>query len=117
MIFVGNDIVEVNRIKKLINSYNQIFLDKIFTPKEQQFCNQRKNPNIHFAGRFAAKEAIKKILLQISKKPIPLNKIEILREIDSPPYIFLNNEENKDIKISISHTNNYATAVAIMEYK
>jgi holo-[acyl-carrier protein] synthase len=117
MIFVGNDIVEVDRINALIKSYNQSFLDKIYTPQEQQFCNCRKNPNIHFAGRFAAKEAIKKILLQISKKPIPLNKIEIIREVDSPPHIFINHKENKDIKVSISHTDNYATAVAIMDYK
>ena len=117
MILVGNDIVEVAKLKKLIKCYNQKFLDKIYTAKEQQFCTKKNNPYIHFSGRFAAKEAVKKILLQLSTDLIPLNKIEILRKVDSPPVVFINNKEIPDIKVSISHSDNYATAVAIMDCK
>ena len=117
MIFVGNDIVEVAKLKKLIKCYNQKFLDKIYTSKEQQFCTKRNNPYIHFAGRFAAKEAVKKILLQLSNDIIPLNKIEILREFDSPPVVFINIKEIHDIKVSISHIEEYAIAMAMMEIK
>ena len=117
MILVGNDIVEVAKIKFLIKNYDQKFLVKIFTSKEQQFCTKRNNPYIHFAGRFAAKEAVKKILLQLSTDLIPLNKIEILRKVDSPPVVFINMNEISDIKVSISHSDNYATAVAIMDCK
>ena len=117
MILIGNDIVEIAKIKKLVCSYNQKFLNKIFTSKEQRFCNKRSNPIIHYSGKFAAKEAVKKILLQISDNPIPLIKIEILRKVNFPPSIYLNNKENFDIKVSISHTDNYATAFAIIDYK
>lgn len=117
MILVGNDIVEIKKISMLIEDYNFKFLDKIFSKLEQEFCNSRQNPAIHFAGRFAGKEAVKKILLQLNKTPIPLINIEINREIDGPPKVYLNNKLQNDIQLSISHTDNYATAVAILEQK
>ena len=103
--------------KYLIKNYDQKFLVKIFTSKEQEFCNKRMNQYFHFAGRFSAKEAVKKILLQLSTDLIPLNKIEILRKVDSPPVVIINMKEIPDIKVSISHSDNYATAVAIMDCK
>jgi len=117
MIFVGNDIVEVSKIERFINEYNDKFLNKIFTQNEQEFCLKRANPFIHFAGRFAGKEAVKKILLQLNNEPISLYNIEIKRDSDSPPKVFIKNEAHEDMKISISHTDNYATAIAILEYK
>jgi holo-[acyl-carrier protein] synthase len=117
MIFIGNDIVEVAKIKRFITEYNDIFLNKVFTQNEQEFCLKRVNPYIHFAGRFAGKEAIKKILLQLNDGPIPLKNIEIKRELNCPPKVFIKNEIYEDINISISHTDNYATAVAILNKK
>lgn len=115
MIFVGNDIVEVSRIKQFIKDYDQKFLNKIFTEEEQEFCNLRINPFIHFAGRFAAKEAVKKIFLQTENQVIPLNLIEIKRNPDCPPQVFFKSKLQSKMSISISHTENYATAVAILE--
>ena len=117
MIFVGNDIVEVSRIKQFIEDYDQKFLDKVFTVDEQAFCNKRTNRFIHFSGRFAAKEAVKKIFLQTKSQPIPLKLIEIKRNSDCPPQIFLEDKLQTNMSISISHTENYATAVAILEKK
>ena len=56
------DIVEVERIRKLIDKYDFKFLNKIFSSEEIAYCNTHKDPPIHFAGRFSAKEAIKKAL-------------------------------------------------------
>lgn len=117
MIYIGNDIVEVERIKQSILKYNDKFINKIFTLKEIDFCKKKTNPFIHFAGRFAGKEAVKKILLQINKNPIPLKNIEIQRNEDSPPQVFINNKYENGLQVSISHTENYATAVAILEKK
>ena len=62
-IFIGTDIVEVNRVHSSIKNYGKSFLNRIFTKSEQVYCNSCSNPSIHFAGRFAAKEAVKKALM------------------------------------------------------
>ena len=60
---VGTDIIEVGRIEKLIKEKGDKFLNKIYTQKEIDYCVS-KGPNKyqHYAGRFAAKEAIFKTL-------------------------------------------------------
>tara|TARA_B100001029_G_C15048695_1_gene449062 strand:+ start:568 stop:921 length:354 start_codon:yes stop_codon:yes gene_type:complete len=117
MILIGNDIVEISKIKRFIEEYNYKFLDKVFSEDEQEFCNNRANPVIHLAGRFAGKEAVKKILLQIRQKSVPLKKIEIRRTSKGPPLVYLNKKLKNEIQVSISHTDKYATAVAVFEQK
>src|SRR5204862_7746986 len=59
----GIDIVETNRIRKLHAEHGQRFLDRVFTPVEQAYC--ARNPKRYFehlAGRFAAKEAVLKVI-------------------------------------------------------
>src|SRR3989338_5337885 len=58
----GIDIVEVKRVKMMIRKFGKRFLDKIFTPSEQSYCRSKANPVLHFASRFAAKEACLKAL-------------------------------------------------------
>ncbi len=118
MILIGNDIVKVKRIQSLIKNYKSRFLDKIFTDHEKQYCNSRINSEIHYSGRFAAKEAVKKILLQENPNSIVLlRNIEVYRLDDKPPKIRLKGEPEKKIQLSISHTNEYATAIVLMESK
>jgi len=118
LILIGNDIVEVKRIQSLIKNYKSRFLDKIFTDHEKQYCNSRINSEIHYSGRFAAKEAVKKILLQENPNSIVLlRNIEVYRLDDKPPKIRLKGEPEKKIQLSISHTNEYATAIVLMESK
>ena len=113
-IFIGTDIIEVNRINHSIKNYGKSFLNRIFTESEQKYCNSCSQPPIHFAGRFAAKEAVKKALLTSGRfSTILLKEIEIDRKQDGQP--FLNYQKNKILqcKVSISHTLNYATAFAL----
>ena len=113
-IFIGTDIIEVIRINHSIKNYGKRFLNRIFTESEQRYCNSCSQPSIHFAGRFAAKEAVKKALLTSGHfSSISLKEIEIDRKQDGQP--FLNYQQNKIeyCKISISHTSNYATAFAL----
>ena len=118
MILVGNDIVETQRIQNLIEKYKDAFLNRIFTDEEKLYCKSRVHPEIHFSGRFAAKEAVKKILLQENPNSVvPLRNIEIIRDADNPPIIRIKKYPDKKIQISISHTDNYATAVALLEVK
>ena len=118
MILIGNDIVETHRIQNLIEKYKDAFLNRIFTNEEKLYCKSRAHPEIHFSGRFAAKEAVKKILLQENPNSfVPLRNIEIFRDADNLPIIRIKNYPDKKIQISISHTDNYATAVALLEVK
>jgi holo-[acyl-carrier-protein] synthase len=52
---LGNDIIEIDRIRQSIERHGQHFLDRLFTQKEQDYCFKFKDPVPHFAGRFAAK--------------------------------------------------------------
>ena len=108
MIFVGTDIVPIIRIENLIKEKGKRFLNHIYTKLEQNVCNAKKSPFIHYSGKFAAKEAVKKALLSSKlTKDIPLVSIEIHIPQESIKY--------EQLQISISHAGEYATAIAILE--
>ena len=120
MIYIGTDIVEVNRIKDIIINNGDNFKNRIFDKNEVDYCLSQKNPYIHYAGRFSAKEAIKKALLSstiIDK--IALKKIVIVRSKIGVPEVLLPPEISilGIIKVSISHTENLASATAIFMLK
>lgn len=116
---IGTDIVSVNRIQKLAEDYGHRFYQHLFTNEEVKWCNERPSPFIHLAGRFAAKEAVKKALLSQGEKNIlPLNAIEIRRNPDNPPKVHFHTELSKTytVEVSISHTDEYAIAVALASH-
>ena len=116
MISIGTDIVKTKRVKKLISDKGDLFLKKIFTSKEIDYCNSNSNPYIHFSGKYAAKEAVKKALLSnATVKSISLKKIEILNKKDKSPYISVKSLKNIKFKISVSHEKKYAIAFALIE--
>ena len=88
MIFVGTDIVTISRIDKIIQEKGEHFLDHIFSKNEQNICNTKKLPSIHYSGEFAAKEAVKKAILSSkSISAIPLRSIEINNDTDGAPLV------------------------------
>ena len=121
---LGTDIIEVDRIEKLIKEKNEKFLNRIYTQKEIDYC-ESKGPSKyqHYAGRFAAKEAVFKILsthLSKIEKPLIFKDIEILNRKDGSPYVNINHTmiaSISDLNVSISHIKKYATAVAINVYR
>ncbi len=118
MIWLGNDIVRVERIQKLIVSFGDKAIRHIFTEDEKNYCSSKASPFVHYAGRFAGKEAVKKALLSFNNELlIPLNKINICPVENGPPQVLLGNliEGDFRISLSISHTDEYATAVAVLE--
>jgi len=120
MIYIGTDIVQLSRINQIISDKGQRFLSHIFTENEQSICNAKMSPYIHYGGKFAAKEAVKKALLSSNeKKVIPLNAIEIQNRDDGAPYVILKDDDirSANIQVSISHTDKYATATATLEIK
>lgn len=116
---IGNDILEVDRLQKAIDRHGQHLIDKIFTVKEQNYCYKFSNPSERLTGRFAAKEAIAKALGTGIGEEVNWHDIEIINDEEKgKPNVILSDRikkafNNPKILISISHTNKYASAVAI----
>lgn len=111
---IGIDIIEVKRIKKLMEEYGERFIKRILTDNEIGYCNKFSKPELHFAGRFASKEAYSKAIGTGVGKEFSWKDIEILNDEKGKPYIIhLRKNEFSKIKfeISISHTEEYACAV------
>jgi len=112
-IFIGTDIVSVQRIKKVLQRHGDRFQNKTYTITEIQYCQSKANPEIHYSGRFAAKEAIQKAIYSSGHKDIiPFNKIEIISGKDGEPLVQLLFPISGYCKVSISHTADTAIAFA-----
>jgi holo-[acyl-carrier protein] synthase len=117
-VFIGTDVVSVQRIATLLETYPQRFKHHIFTDREVAYCEAQATPPIHYTGRFAAKEAVKKALLSSEKYVnIPLREIEVVNRDAGAPQVNLlsNNSSNVVCKVSISHTDEIAIAFAMIE--
>ena len=117
-IFIGTDIVEVDRINKLLLKSGDSFKNRVFTTLEQKYCDSKSSPSIHYAGRFAAKESIIKAVKSSGyKNPIPFKDIEILPSDSGAPIIDLHFVLEGECNVSISHTESHATASALYMQK
>jgi len=118
-IFIGTDIVSVPRIEEiLISDQGGRFKERVFSSREISYCDQKTNPAIHYAGRFAAKEAIKKSLLSSRLTTnIPMRAMEILPDDQGAPvvHLHLDNREEVCCRVSISHIDQTAIAFAILQ--
>ena len=117
-IFCGTDIIEIDRIKKSIEDKKEIFLNKIYTPSEIEYCESKRNAKYqHYAARFAAKEAIFKAISETleNKYDITWTDVEIINDINGKPKVnFINEKFQAQCEISISHCKTYAVATAIV---
>lgn len=118
---VGTDIVSVPRIAALIESGGSAFLDRWFTPAEVDYCTGKAEPSRHLAARMAAKEAVSKALPVSWDGPLPWRSIEIVSGPGGRPSVRLGGELGdaaaragvRELKVSLSHCDDYATAVAL----
>ena len=113
---IGSDIVEVQRVARLRERYGNRFLNKVFTRGEIAYCESKPHPEVSFAGRFAAKEAIAKAVYQSGwEQVIPFSHIEILNDVYGRPEVsFLLNIPGKCM-VTISHERSMAVAFAVLE--
>ena len=116
MISIGTDIIKVSRIKILIDDKNEKFLNKVFTQKEIDYCNSYPNPEIHYSGKYAAKEAVKKALLSNNVvEHISLKDIKILNKDNKVPYVVIDKLMDLNYSVSISHEDEYAIAFILIQ--
>jgi len=116
---VGTDIIEIARIKRIIDRYGSNFLDRLFTQKEQEYCRKYRLSARHFAGRFAAKEAIAKAMGTGIGQHARWIDIEIINDPHGRPQATLLSDLKHlwmctTILVSISHCKDYATAFAVI---
>lgn len=119
---IGIDIVEIPRLKRAIERWQESFLKRIFTDNEIKYSKARKFSYQHLAARFAAKEAVLKAIGDASIQKIEWRNVEVLNDEFGKPIIHLSGEakkikEQKDISeiiISMSHTRSYAVANAVL---
>ena len=117
MIYVGTDIQLIGSVKRLLKEKGTRFINHLFTEGEKKYCNSRKYPYMHYAGKFAAKEAVKKAMLSSKLYPhVLLKDIQIINDESGCPIPKISNISDNPmiIKLSISHSGEYAMSVALM---
>ena len=120
LINIGTDIIECVRIAQLIDKHGEVFLQRVYTQKEILYCSSRKAATQHYAGRWAAKEAVLKVLGTGWAKGIQWTDVEVVNEVSGAPMITLTGKAAdvardrgiREVLISISHCRAYATAFA-----
>ena len=117
---IGTEITEVARIAKMTAEHGDLFLRRVFTEGEIRHCQSRKLANEHFAGRWAAKEAVLKALGTAWSRGVGWTDIEV-REASGALTIKLSGAAReiadqrgaRNLMISISHCRHYAVAYAL----
>lgn len=119
----GIDIIEVARVASSVERFGERFLKRILLPAEIAYCQRHREPAPHIAARFAAKEAISKAFGTGIGAFLGWHAMEIARRESGEPFVILHAEGQElmarrsaqRLHVSLSHTQNYATALAVLE--
>lgn len=119
-VLCGTDIIEINRIQKSIEHSGERFLNMIFTPAEIEYCESKRGAKYyHYAGRFAAKEAIFKAVSALLKDKFDISwhNAQVINDNNGNPaveFIDIKLKNITNIDISISHCHEYAVATVVI---
>ena len=117
----GIDLVDCPRIEEMIERHGDRLLNRLFTPAEQAYAQRHKNAIEKYAGRFAAKEAVLKLVGTGWRGKIKWTDIEVINDPAGRPEVNLSGEVKRiaeslkiaHVSISITHTANFAIASAV----
>jgi holo-[acyl-carrier protein] synthase len=122
---LGVDIVEIGRIAALVARYGDHFLNKVYTPAEIEYCTTAAQPAIHYAGRWAVKEAFYKALPDECQPAARWKSIEVLPSrgsrkpaitiVDAGLRNLLKRAGVRFTHASISHEKSHCVAVVVLE--
>jgi len=118
----GVDIIETARIKDSLDKFGERFLNRCFWPEEVAYCQGMKFPALHFAARFAAKEAISKAFGTGIGHQLGWKDMEIRKRDSGEPFAVLHAKGADlakargvtEIFVSLSHCKDYAAAQAVI---
>ena len=120
---IGVDIVEVERVAKVIAQHGDRFLTRVFTPREVAYCRSRKRKNEHFAARWAAKEAAVKALRAAFEGAVSWRDVEVATADMGEPTLKLRGgaaqlakkQGIERLHLTISHVTALAVACVVAE--
>jgi len=117
---IGVDVVEIRRMKEVVEKWGDGFLNKIFTEGELAYARSKKFPLNHFAGRFAAKEAVSKALATGWSGGFRWKDVEVSNDEAGKPSVILHGAARDQLAggrvlVSISHSETMVVATAVIE--
>ena len=119
---IGIDVIEVERIEDAVEEFGERFLERIFTEGERAYCGRQKRPELHYAARWAAKEAVSKAFGTGIGAELSWTEIEVVRLASGEPTLILTGKASefakeqgiREVKISLTHAKHYAAANAVV---
>jgi len=119
---LGCDVIEVGRVRGVVERHGDRFLDRVFTEEERAYCHSHKFPERHLAARFAAKEAVSKAFTTGIGAELGWKSVSIYHGARNEPLVRLDDQGRAllaqvnatDVLVSLSHTDTVAMAVAAL---
>jgi holo-[acyl-carrier protein] synthase len=119
---IGIDVVQITRMRGVIDRWDERFLRRVFTEGEIAYCRARRDPVPHFAARFAAKEAGLKALGTGLRLGIHWRELEVHRERGQAPTLVLRGRSREiseargggRMLLTLTHDGDYALAQAML---
>jgi holo-[acyl-carrier protein] synthase len=118
IIGLGLDATDIPRIAATLERYGTRFMERVFTDQEIAYCTRRRTPAIHFAGRFAAKEAAMKALGTGHTPEVLWRDVEVMRRGGPPQLVFHGGAERRFNKLGATSsllTITHSDALALAE--
>jgi holo-[acyl-carrier protein] synthase len=123
IIGVGVDIVETSRIERILAERGERFRTKLFTPEEIAYCDAMAKPLIHYAARFAAKEAFSKALGTGIARGVKWKDVGVVHRPGGQPALVITGRAAELLRelgagsahVSLSHTDGHAAASVAIE--
>jgi holo-[acyl-carrier protein] synthase len=122
LIGIGTDIIEVERVRGVLDRQGERFLARVFTEEERAYCSGMKHPHKHYAARFAAKEAVSKCFSTGIGKELGWRSVSVYHGERKQPLVRLDAQGEEllrrvgatHVHLSLSHTETVAMAVAAL---
>ena len=122
MVGLGTDIIEVERVRGVLERQGPRFLERVFTEEERTYCSGMAHPHKHYAARFAAKEAVSKCFSTGIGKELGWKSVSIYHGPRHQPLVRLDEKGEALLKhvgathvhVTLSHTETVAMAVAAL---
>ena len=119
---IGVDLVNIPRMRDVIDRWQDRFLQRVFTEQEIAYCRARRDPVPHFAARFAAKEAALKAIGTGLRLGVSWRELEVRRERGEAPTLVLTGRSRElglarggsRVLLTLSHEGEYALAQAML---
>ena len=124
VVALGLDLTRIDRLEAVVGRRGERFLERVFTEGERAYCERRQARRFtHYAGRFAVKEAVMKVLGTGWARGVRWRDIEVVRQPGAAPQVQLHGESARiaerrgirSILITITHDAGLAAAVAVAE--